>query len=325
MSETTSVAIFATGGAGINQLKRLFKGNLEIPEDVKMCCIDTSESNLRGLEDKDIPFIKISSFGSGKDRSTNADLIYDQIEKMDITEHLGDINIILSSLAGGSGSIIANMLAVKCANLNKTTISMCVIDTSSQKSCENSINAIRSYDNMAKKYNLYFPVMLYNNDDSGRRDVDTHLVQDLEFLIELFDNDIEELDHRDKIHFLNPNMVDPSLSGIYSLGIVNAEDLQDVIDKSDGANNVTVTMAKTIHAVLCVNANGKCADVNALVDYIGISDDTPFTVVNGVSIDTQLTNKLKLRAEQFRNRTINSTNLDSLELENSKQNNGLIL
>jgi hypothetical protein len=326
MSETTKVSVFACGGAGINALKRIIEvKDFTIPEDVELVTIDTSESNKMGLPN-DIPFVKISAFGSGKDRSTNADLIYNQIEQIDISDSIGDINIILASLAGGSGSLIANMLSAKIANLEKVAINMVIVDMSSQKSCENSINALKSFDNMAKKYKHYYPVMIYSNAEKGRKAVNVNMEKDLEYMIDLFNSDIEELDHRDKIHFLQPNCIDPSLCGVYSIGIVKGKSsTKGKESDKKGSNHCDVNLARTIHSIMSVNEDGFVIDgINAMVDYVGIADKN-YTVVNGVAIDADLIKSLRLKSEQFRNRQVNQTNLNDLSLDDTEENNGIIV
>ena len=331
MSKTTGVSVFGVGGCGINQLNALVKSKYEIPKDVKLFAIDTSESNVSSL-DKKIEFIRISAFGSGKDRKTNADIIYDQIENMDMDGRESDINIIVTSLAGGSGGLIANMLACKCTLDSKCTISLCVCDSASQKSTENTINAIKSYSNMANKYKLYFPIALYDNSEAGRRLVNQHVVGDMAMFIDLFDSDIEELDHRDKVHFLNPKSIDSHLQGVYNIAITDDEVFPSVRDieskkkddKSLGGNKITASAARMVHSTLAVNEDGIPVDLNALVDYVGISDKMDYKVVNGVALNKVIVDKLKRKSEQFRNRIVDKTDLDPFDIESEGENNGVI-
>lgn len=331
MSKTTSVSLYGVGGAGINQLNALVKSKYKIPEDVKLFAIDTSESNT-GKLDKRIEFIKISAYGSGKDRKTNADIIYDQIEHLDMDARESDINIIVTSLAGGSGGLIANNLACKCMLDKKCTINLCICDSASQKSTDNTINAIKSYSNMASKYQLYFPVALYDNSDAGRKAVNQHIVGDMAMFIDLFNSDIEELDHRDKVHFLNPRAINSELKGVYNIAITdevvfpsgNNIDGKKGDDKHFGGNCITASSARMVHATLAVNDDGIPVDLNALVDYVGISEKMNYQVVNGVALNSNIVSKLKRRSEQFRNRVIDKTDLDPFDIESEGENNGIV-
>lgn len=318
MSETTKVAVFACGGCGINMLKNVLKSKFEMPKDVSLSAIDTSESNIDGLPENVI-FTKVSSLGSGKDRSVNANLIYDQIESMDISESLGDINIIVSSFAGGTGGLISNMLANKIIQSDMAAIVMGVVDYASQKACENSINTIKTFENFAKQNNSYFSLALYNNMDAGRKAVNKNVAGDMAMFIDLFNSDIEEMDHMDKMHFLNPSKVNKSLSGVFAIGITD----NNTFDAADGANTLSLIPAEMFHAVMCVNGDGMPVPVNAMIDYVGIREKTNYIVVNGVGLDAKLLKTLKSKYDGYVNRAASVSKLDILETE-STESNGIV-
>ena len=110
------VVIYGCGGAGINQARR-FEGTV----------------------------------GSGGLRKEHVDLIADAVNEILSRLRPGDLNIVVSSLSGGSGSVIAPCLASELLARGLKVIVIGIGSNESEIRVRNSLNAIRSYANIAEE------------------------------------------------------------------------------------------------------------------------------------------------------------------------------
>lgn len=95
---------YMAGGTGINIAKQLAaqikKLDLSIAAQVEIVLIDTSESNLSGQKDSSVYLLK-GLDGSGKIRKENHQAISRAALNILEKHQPGDLNIVVSSLAGG--------------------------------------------------------------------------------------------------------------------------------------------------------------------------------------------------------------------------------
>lgn len=183
--------IYAAGGAGTNviaaaqqQLSRRF-GELT----VDIAYIDTSRSNLSGKVDPASIFIvEGGTDGSGKIRAENAQHIHDSIPQILVDHQPGEYNIVVSSLGGGSGSVIAPELTSELHARGHNVVVLGIGSTSSVKEVENTLKTLQSYSNVAKNRNR--PVVMgYYENVPGKytpKQVDGELLADVEVLLTLF-------------------------------------------------------------------------------------------------------------------------------------------
>ena len=298
-SETThvgvkqpTVQIIAAGGCGQNILKAILKNNPSF--DTAVCCrvIDTSASNVNGIPN-DIPFDAIGELGSGKDRSKNLDAIQKYIDTHpDLFKQASDITFILFSLAGGSGSVIAPLLAHRILrNSNKCVVLVGVIDSSSERDCTNTINTIRSFASSAEKNGHYFPIMLFNNYGVGRFAVNKTAAQRVIEMIDLLTSkSIEEIDYK------------KCPSGIYMLS-VTATDSDKAVDLP-GEDVSVIGIGDVLHACMVVNDTGLTPDVLTAFTYVGISEDKRYFCAIGKTIPQEVINHLNETQERYKENTI---------------------
>ena len=90
-----TITVFAAGGTGINIAKQIRD------LDVAIKYIDTSDSNLQGINSNDI-YLAESMDGAGKDRSLAYERFKDEaadvLIRLKPSEHL---NIVIGSISGG--------------------------------------------------------------------------------------------------------------------------------------------------------------------------------------------------------------------------------
>lgn len=200
------VRVYAAGGGGTNIASTVEKfrnknepgfGNLDITY------IDTSRSNLSKHIPSEACYLIDGLDGSGKIRSEN----YQQIAKVGrdiLQQHRpGDLNIVLSTGAGGSGSVIAPILTGELLSRECPTIVICVGSSQTRLDTENSLKTLKSYEALAKKHEV--PVVLHYLQNSGttpRSKVDVEVHDLIISLCALFSGENHELDSRDLFNFL---------------------------------------------------------------------------------------------------------------------------
>lgn len=298
-----TVQVIAAGGCGQNILKSILKNSPQFDQTVKYRVIDTSASNVSGIP-QGIPFDAIGELGSGKDRGKNLDAIQKYIDTHpDLFKQADDITFLIFSLAGGSGSVIAPLLAHRILrNSNKCVVLVGVVDASSERDCINSINTIRSFAASAEKNGHYFPLMLFNNHGVGRFAVNKTAAQRVIEMIDLLTSkEVEEIDYNDKMHYLRPTTMGCP-SGLYLLSVTatnsdNAEDLP-------GEDSSIIDVGDVLHAVMVVNDTGLTPDVLTAFTCVGIAEEKRFFSAIGKTVPKELIDFLNETRERYNENTI---------------------
>lgn len=210
MSETTlkgKVRVFACGGAGTNIAYQLeaTRGKLEAGfAQLEITYIDTSRSNLIDKKiDDSHTFLLEGLDGSGGVRKTNYTTIAENIKKILIEHPAQDLNIILSSGGGGSGSVIAPTLASELISKDIPTIIFLVGSSDTRKDIENTINTMKSYDGIRNARNA--PVVVYyeeNSKETPKPVVDKNIYSAIISLLVLYSRENKALDSQDLKNWL---------------------------------------------------------------------------------------------------------------------------
>lgn len=210
-----SVNIIACGGAGINMLRLALP---EIAGRVTYTRLDTSNANLQAGEAATI----IGGGGSGLVRNLNADVAVRTIAGLsDDALNLADVNIVMCSLSGGSGSVIGPLIVGDIASRRKRMVILLTIaSTQSERHTINTLNTLQSLRKIADNSKLYLPTTIFNNGISGQKAVDQAFVYKLSRLVDLLTAPTVEIDKHDRLHWLNvPKTLDASLTGLRLLRV----------------------------------------------------------------------------------------------------------
>jgi len=216
-----SVKLYAAGGCGINIASNLLKYENEMKEgfaDLDVIFLDTSRANLDKKQLHDKVYVIDGLDGSGKVRSENHKQIGECI--LDILQAFkpGDLNIVLSSGSGGSGSVIAPSLVQELLQRNLPVIVMTVGSTDSRIELENTIKTLKSYDAIAQIRKSPVNSFYYQNSkETPRKTVDSQIILAITALMVLFSKQNKELDSSDLHNWLYYDRVtsyDPHLSHI---------------------------------------------------------------------------------------------------------------
>lgn len=188
--------IYACGGTGTNIAKQIHD------LDVEINYIDTSKSNMRNLKSDNV-FVLENIDGAGKDRSKTFEHFKDIAEDVLIRfKPSNSLNIVISSLSGGSGSVLSPLIVKELLNKGLNTVVIGVNSKHSVKEMDNTIKTLKTFksiSNVTKK-----PVSLYYIENDNREKADKEAIYFLNMLLLLMDkNNTEELDVSDVDHFLN--------------------------------------------------------------------------------------------------------------------------
>lgn len=201
--------VYCCGGAGSNVGKQI------TDLDINVCFIDTSDSNHKGVDTDKIYQIE-GIDGAGKDRKVTYENFKNPDEVLIRFKPSNQLNIVISSLSGGSGSIIAPVLARELIKQGYNVIVIAVDSVHSVKEIDNSIKALmtyKSFSNSIKK-----AISLFYIQNKSRKDADQRAIHFINMMSLLVNKEhTEEFDTSDLRNFINFDNVtenEPSVSVI---------------------------------------------------------------------------------------------------------------
>ena len=210
--------VFACGGAAINIVAKV--GSIQIDPallaDIEVAMVDTSRSNLQNHSKAGECYLVEGLDGSGKVRAENSTAIGERIKEILQRHQPGDLNVVLHSGAGGSGSVIGPLLVSELLARNIAVVVLMVGSTSSTKEAENTLKTLKSYEAIVQKRQL--PVVLgylQNSATLARGEVDKQMVSTITYLSILYSRRNRELDTKDLYNWLRYSAVttfEPRLS-----------------------------------------------------------------------------------------------------------------
>ena len=208
------VHVYGSGGCGKAAAIRYSKTNSGNPVTV----IDTSGFN-------DIPGVEsicISGLnGSGKFRRENVDEITKFIVDYTHTTTFGEVNIVMMSLSGGSGSVIGPLLISEIVRQKKIVIVVAIIDTDSEVDTINAFNTLLTINNVGSE--SYIPIIMFDN-NNGRFIVDKGIDTVMRYLNDMLNVGYIGLDSQDIIKFLNPSVFEGVDHGLHLLNLSRRDD-----------------------------------------------------------------------------------------------------
>jgi len=245
-----NIMLYACGGLGVN-IGSIVARDLKSPAadgfaNLEICLVDTSRSNLidSALPDDRIYLVE-SRDGSGGMRGENAGAIVER--KLDVLQKFkpsNDLNIILSSGGGGSGSVIAPVLAGELLSRGLNVIVLLVGSQETVIEANNTLKTCMSYDNIFK--NTGSPVVISyaeNDKQNSHKKNDEFIISRITALRVLFSRENHGLDSMDLTNWLRFNKVTShSTVGIAGLSIIDKE-----TELKDGAGILSVATLADDH------------------------------------------------------------------------------
>ena len=183
---------------------------------IKVVYIDTSRANISSSIPSEDIYLVQNLDGSGKVRAENHRQISECVQDILLTYKPSSLSIVISSLSGGSGSVIAPLLASELLSRKENVIVFGIASTDSRIEVENSIKTLKSYESFAKRTNEPVPMFYYlNNETSSRSENNAKVHQAITMLAVLFSGENKELDSTDLknwLHYTKVTNVVPKLT-----------------------------------------------------------------------------------------------------------------
>lgn len=202
--------IYCCGGAGGNIGKQLIKTH----KNADVCFIDTSDSNLRGVDANNV-YLVDDMDGAGKQRSKTYEAFSGLTEEVLIQfKPSTSLNVVISSLSGGSGSIISPLVTKALIENDSPVIVIAIESRGSIIEINNTINTLKTFQSISEKLQRSICLRYVENNKRGVADEDA--VNLVEALIRITDRDlVSEFDTADIHNFINFDRVtdnDPTVS-----------------------------------------------------------------------------------------------------------------
>ena len=206
------VRIYACGGAGTSIGARLDKYRNTVNPGfagIDVCFVDTSDSNRKVIpEDR---FYQVKDINTGDDKEGAGKIrrdVFTDIAAADkaILQRFkpGNLNIVISSASGGSGSVIAPILARELLLRDEPVIAIAVGSITNRLFAENTLNTLKTYEGLVDKTNK--PVILFylQMSDKLPQPAADQMIEDVVTgLAMLFSGQNQKLDSKDLQNWLN--------------------------------------------------------------------------------------------------------------------------
>ena len=190
-----TISIYAAGGCGVNV------GKLIKDLDVNITFVDTSLSNLKSVNSPNV-FLVEGMDGAGKNRAVAYDNFKDISEDVLLKHPPSEqLNVVICSLSGGSGSVLAPMITKELLSRDCSVIVVAIDSKHSVIEMSNTLKTLKTFKSIADKASK--PVSLFHIENSNRGEADRQAIHFVNLLSLLTDKKVtEEFDNSDLKSFL---------------------------------------------------------------------------------------------------------------------------
>lgn len=214
--------------------------------------MDTSYSNIDHNLVNDNFYILENLDGSGKLRASNYNSLLESSKEILHQYKPSDINIVLHSASGGTGSVIGPIIISELTSNGLLAFPIIVESKTSKIETINSLKTIQTYASMSKKLNKPICAIYKQNSKAGLREqIDNEIVYILGIMQLMFSGKNKELDLADIINFKDYHKVTdvkPKLTYVdlyvndviipKGMHLISAVTLTDI--KTNGSINIPV-------------------------------------------------------------------------------------
>lgn len=221
------IRIFGCGGAGINLAAHFIgKGREDGCAELLPALVDTSESNLRGRKLNDAALYLVQGLdGSGKIRAENHAEIARNVKQILMQIEPLDLNVVIFSASGGSGSVIGPLLLKELNDRGAPALALVVGSDESVIAAENTLKTLQSLEKISAGTGVPVVMSFHQNRITGKRsDVDRDVFSVLGCLAVLASGENREMDSKDIEHWLNYPKVSGVKAQLSSLHICTSND-----------------------------------------------------------------------------------------------------
>lgn len=199
------VRLYACGGLGANIGASYLGASREaIAAEIHPVFFDTSRSNLDKRIGEDMCYLIPDVDGSGKRRGENYERIKDVVKDVLHKHKPLDLNIVLCSGSGGSGSVAAPLITGELISRGAMTIVIMVGGDESTQAAKNTLQTLQSFEGISKAHNKTV-VMHYRHNIRGqaRSKTDKEIHYAISMLAVLASGKISKIDTMDMVNWIN--------------------------------------------------------------------------------------------------------------------------
>ena len=214
-----TIRLYGCGGLGVNIVSyfEVASGQTEAGHaTVHPCYIDTSRSNIDSNLNDNHVFVVDGLDGSGKVRRENHEEISKNIRTVLQSHSPMDLNVVVFSASGGSGSVIGPLIISELLSRKLPVVGIVVGSDESTITANNTIGTLKSLEAIAQKTQM--PVVIsyeQNQHDVKRSEIDTICRRVISMLSILASRRNRELDTKDVanwVQFHRATSVQPRLA-----------------------------------------------------------------------------------------------------------------
>lgn len=223
---TGKIVVYGAGGLGANIAAKC----LHLPTnantgEVVPHIIDTSRSNItEGFPEDQVHIFK-NMDGSGKHRPENAPEIVQALPALLLNHQPGDLNIVVMSASGGSGSVIGPLLVKELLQGNHSVVCFVVGSAECTTTANNCVGTIKSLAHVVEVTDQPVVMQYFENTAAtSRDDVDAQILYGIMALSILGSRNNRELDTRDLYNWLRFNRNTRIPAQLAILEIINTKD-----------------------------------------------------------------------------------------------------
>lgn len=213
--------VYCCGGAGMNigAMMEFIRGKEETGmATFDVCYIDTSSANYHESIPTDSIYFFTNLDGSGGIRNEHNVKIAECVRPILQKFPPMDINIVISSGSGGSGSVVAPSIVSELLVQDKQVVAIMIGDTQSRISIKNTLKTLMSYSGVSKTRSkslaLYYAE---NSKETPQKEVDSGIMRFIVGLAVAYSRENKGLDSKDLYNMLNFDRVttyETQLAGI---------------------------------------------------------------------------------------------------------------
>jgi len=232
--------VYFCGGCGVNVGKQLKD------MDVNSYFIDTSESNLKNVDEDNI-FLVQGTDGAGKLRSKSFESFNGLEEEVLIKfKPSKELNLVVSSLSGGSGGILASILAKKLIKDGSNVIIIGIDSKHSIIELENSIKTLKTYK--AVSDSIKKNVTIYHVENNSRKEADQQVIRFIALMSLLVNKSLtEEFDTTDLNHFINLDKVTDNRP---TVGVIDISPNEEIIPVKNTTIVGTILLTSSLDSTI---------------------------------------------------------------------------
>lgn len=176
--KTRSIMFYACGGTGINLLRShredLVLNVAEQNANEHFAYIDTSFANLHNVSAKDTFTLK-GLDGSGSNRPKNAEAIMGVLPQILLAHEPKDMNVVLFSASGGSGSVAGPLIMEELLKQGKMAVAIIIGSHETLKRTTNTIGTLTGLEQAVARIGRPI-VMFYAENNPAKSIIDNNLV-----------------------------------------------------------------------------------------------------------------------------------------------------